>query len=201
MTSDKPTYEPARDARDLEEAAATESGEQRLYYLGQAALCWSDDDNHARALELLSEVTAARHEYPDQNWVLPLHAYELFTVGRADEAWAVVEAAEKHIRSAGGSYDHEQLAGYLADAGHLDRALDHYTAALELLLGGDDRPDRNPARRRSAQEASPVPRIRTARRQIREQLGLPEDALDRTPDPVAPQRPSFAARWRLRRRR
>ncbi|GAB2724306.1 hypothetical protein [Kitasatospora kifunensis] len=193
--SAKPQYVPAEAATELEAAAADEHGQERLEDLALAAKHWTDAGDHTRALDLLAEPAAALREYPELNWLLPLYAYNLFAVGRTEQAWAVVDAAEQHARTTHSSYDYEQLAGYLLSAGHPDRALVGYTAALELLLSEDDR---NPALPLLPRETSAVPRVRAARRELRASLGLPPDAHDLTTDqPVL----RAALRERLRRRR
>ncbi|MGE7435723.1 hypothetical protein [Kitasatospora sp. NPDC001175] len=169
------SYTQAEMALELEEAAAASHGEERLDLLAHAAKHWAEDDEHARALTLFTEVIESRREYPELDWALPAYAYSLFAVGRTEEAWAAVDAAEAHARARHSSAAHQRLADYLDSAGQLERAERNYTAALDLLLDGGDR---EPAVTRHPRETSPVARIRTDRRRLREQLGLPRDEHD-----------------------
>ncbi|MBD0695446.1 hypothetical protein [Streptomyces sp. CBMA123] len=176
------TYTSEESAEECEAAAATESGAERLESLGHAALSWTAAGAYPRGLALLDEVAAARREGvpagggPELDWLLPLYAFNLFTAGRTEEAWATVEAAEAYARGSGGSSAFDQLADYLADAGHLEPAVGYWTAALDLLLHGEDP---HPAVAYGpGPEHAPVHRIRAHRRRVREQLGLPADEHD-----------------------
>jgi tetratricopeptide (TPR) repeat protein len=94
--------------------------------------------------------------------VLPRYASVLFTAGRTEEAWAAVEAAEKYARKAGSGSVYENLADCMAEAGHPERALRYYTAALELPPDKDDEPE---------DVAFDLLRLRAARYRLRELLG------------------------------
>ncbi|MFG2918612.1 hypothetical protein ACGF0D_37735 [Kitasatospora sp. NPDC048298] len=163
------SYTCEESAAEHEATAATRTGTRRLKSMALAARDWTDAEFHERALALLDEVAAVRPTFRKLKWALPEYASALFTAGRTEEAWAAVEAAEKHARKAGGSDAYEDLADCLAAAGHPERAAGYYTAALELLLLHGDDP--NPARPGGWPRTGPIPRIRAARHRQRELLG------------------------------
>ncbi|MFJ4189308.1 hypothetical protein [Kitasatospora sp. NPDC089509] len=167
------SYTSEESARDHEDSAAGKTGTARLRYMAQAAQDWTDAEFHERALALLDGVAAARPTFRKLKWALPDYASALFRAGRTEEAWATVEAAEKHACKAGGSDAYEDVADCLAAAGHPARAADHYTTALDLLLLRGDDP--NPARARGNPRTEPIPRIRAARHRVRELVGPPQE--------------------------
>ncbi|MFD9691725.1 hypothetical protein ACFWXO_38870 [Kitasatospora sp. NPDC059088] len=197
------TYTSAECAEESEAFAATASGGERLDALVDAAVYWTDAGSCARALALLDEVAAARtgglaaEDDPGLDRMLALYAFTLHTAGRGEEARDAFTAAEAYARGSGDWYAFEDLADHLAGAGQDERAVRHWTTALDLLLpeaadppaGRDHGAQEHGGWDHAARERA-VHRIRAERRGARARLGLPSDAHDLAPSP-GPRRGLF----------
>lgn len=191
MTVRNPDGDWQAEALAAEAAADKAEGAARANLLGQATDHWSEAGEHERAADVLTRIAAETGDPEDA--ASPLLAYSLLKLGRADEAQAVVRAAEE-LAAAGRSWSgYQELGDLLALAGRSEQALSCYDAALRLLLMLDqpDLPDpRLP-------EIRPLSTVRKDRLRIREDLGLAPDEHDR----AAIGALSLTDRWRRARRK
>ncbi|HEX8866565.1 MAG TPA: tetratricopeptide repeat protein [Lentzea sp.] len=137
--------------------------EDREGFLMAAAKAWREAGDHHRAIELLTE--AAELGVEDYDHPRVLLAEVLFDLGQDDEARAQLRAMRKTWPDVPDPY--AQAGDLMRKRGELEEALNWYDLAV-------------------AQES--LPRLADLplawnRREVRHQLGLPEDDLDKAAEP------------------
>jgi hypothetical protein len=153
------------DAADKARLLDEDLEEDREGFLLDAARAWREAGDHGRAIELLTEAIELGIEDYDHPRVLL--AEVLFELGQDDEARAALRALRKTWPDYPEPY--EQAGDLMRKRGELEEALNWYDLAV-------------------AQEESPtLPEQPLAmdRRAVRQELGLPEDDLDKAAEPAA----------------